>query len=81
MTSLTQSKLACHQCNQDYFDETFMSKVFCQMCKQMRTEDDLTQCTIACTLIKEGQTKGGEGEDDLIMVDDAEMDDSQFLLT
>jgi hypothetical protein len=47
MTTLTQSKLACHQCNQDFFEETFMSKIFCQTCKQIRTEDDLTQCAIA----------------------------------
>ena len=41
MTSLTQSELSCYQCNQDYFDGNFMIKVFCPMCKQMRTEDDL----------------------------------------
>ena len=51
------------------------------MCKEMRTEDDLIQCSTACTLIKEGPTKGGEYKDDPIMIDNAEMDDSQFLLT
>jgi hypothetical protein len=30
MTTLTQSKLACHQCNSDYFEETFLSKIYCQ---------------------------------------------------
>ena len=81
MTTLTQSKLACHQCNLDFFEETFMSKIFCQTCKQIRTEDDLTQCAVACSLIKKGFTKGGDGIGDFIMVDDADMDDSEFLLT
>ena len=71
MTSLTQSKFSCYQCNEDYFDDTFLIKVFCPMCKEMRTEDDLLQCSTACTLIREGSTKGGENEieDDPIMID------------
>ena len=81
MTTLTQSRLACHQCNLDNFEETFMSKIFCQVCKQIRTEDDLTQCAVACSLIKKGFTKGGDGIGDFIMVDDNDMDDSEFLLT
>jgi predicted Zn-ribbon and HTH transcriptional regulator len=83
MTTLTQSKLSCYQCNQDYFDDKFLNKVFCPICKEMRTEDDLIQCSTACTLIKEGPTKGGEDDikDDPIMIDNPDMDDNQFLLT
>ena len=81
MTTLTQSRLACHQCNLDYFEETFLSKIYCQQCKKLRTEEDLTQCAVACSLIRKGFTKGGADTNDLLMVEDADMDDSEFLLT
>ena len=46
MTTLTQPRLSCHQCNPNYFEETFLNKIYGQ------------QCAAACSLIRKSFTKG-----------------------